>query len=59
MPDLAASGAAQQLAELFKQRGLVDAQGLLLHDPRGTDWRRMVTSSSIPGTCRRWVLCAV
>jgi hypothetical protein len=49
MPELAASGAAQQLAALFKQQGLLDAQGLLAHDPRGSDWRRAVTSSSIPG----------
>jgi hypothetical protein len=49
MPELAASGAAQQLAALFKQQGLLDAQGLLAHDPRGSDWRRVVTSSSIPG----------
>ncbi|WIA33969.1 hypothetical protein OEZ86_007064 [Tetradesmus obliquus] len=49
MPELAAGGAAQQLADLLKQQGLLDAQGLLLHDPRGSDWRRVVTSSSIPG----------
>jgi hypothetical protein len=49
MPELAASGAAQQLAALFKQAGLLDAQGMLARDPRGSDWRRVVTGSSIPG----------
>jgi hypothetical protein len=51
MPGLAAAGAAQQLAALFKAQGLLDGQGLLLHDPRGSAWRRVVTSSSIPGAC--------
>lgn len=41
--------AAKQLLELFTAKGLVDPSGLLVEDPRSSEWRAVVQQSGLPG----------
>jgi hypothetical protein len=47
-PELAGE-AGQQLLQLFRKQGVIDAAGLLVDDPRQATWHAVVQQSGIPG----------